>query len=136
MSEAYKRGLVRGWCDAVAASPFVPTVNDAAKPPATSPTWWTIEWAADELETIAYCDVRQETGVLTVIAAGEPAMGDAGVAAKLDAIVAELMANVDPQSRFVIERPGATTEHSAGTADRWYRLATPLAYRFVTAAGG
>jgi hypothetical protein len=133
MSEAYKRDLVRGWCDAVAAAPFVPTVNANDKPAA--PMWFTIEWQPDELEAIAYCDVRQETGLLNVICAGEPAKGDGELAAIADAVLAELMANADPLGQLTLERVNATTEHSAGTADRWYRLATPIAYRFITHGG-
>jgi len=128
--EAYKRGLVRGWCDAVAAAAFVPTINDADRPADGAP-WFTIVWEPDTVEPIAYCGVAMETGALTVIVGGEPGNGDAAVAAASDAVVAELLANADPQGQLTLERANGTAEHSSGTADRWYRLQTPLAYRYI-----
>jgi hypothetical protein len=132
MSEAYKRALVMGWCQAVTAAPFVPTINDNAKPEPQMSSWFTIIWEPDQIETIGYCGVTQETGLLNLIVGGEPNLGDALVAEKSDAIRAELMAQVDPARQFTLERAQATAEESAGSADRWYRLRTPLDYRFVT----
>lgn len=129
--EAYKRALVRGWCDAVTAAPFVPTINDNDRPADGAPSWFTVVWEPDSVEPIAYCGVVQETGALNVIVGGEPNLGDAGVAAASDAVVAELLANADPQGQLTLERASGTAEHSAGTADRWYRLQTPLSYRYI-----
>jgi len=132
MSEAYKRSLVRGWCQAVTAAPFVQTINVNDKPLVTAPTWFTVVWEPDAAEIIGYCGISQEIGQLNIIVAGEPNLGDGPVAAAMDAIVAELMAKADPENQFVIERAQATAEESAGTADRWYRLRTPLDYRYLT----
>jgi hypothetical protein len=132
MSEAYKRDLVRGWCAAIGAPPFVPTINDNATPPDGAALWFTIVWEPDQVEPIAYCGVTQEIGLLAVIVAGEPNQGDQAVASASDAIVAALMANADPENALTLERASATVEHSNGAADRWYRLRTPIDYRFVT----
>lgn len=132
MSEAYKRSLIDGWCNDVLAAPFVETINDAADRPPAAGVWFTIIWEPDNVEPIAYCGVIQETGALNVIVGGEPGQGAATVAQASDAVVAELLANVDPQGQFIFERTNGTAEHSAGSADRWYRLQTPLAYRYIT----
>jgi hypothetical protein len=130
--EAYKRELVRGWCDAVTAAAFVSTINDPERPADVPAPWFTIVWEPDTVEAIAYCGVTQETGALNVIVGGEPGNGDAVVAEASDAVVAALLANADPQGQLTLERTNGTAEHSAGTADRWYRLQTPLAYRYIT----
>lgn len=129
-AEAYKRDLVRGWCEAVVAAPFIATINENERP-ADGATWFTVIWEPDTVEAIAYCGVVQETGALNVIVGGEPNLGDGVVAAASDAVVAELLARADPQGQLVLERANGTAEHSAGTADRWYRLQTPLAYRYI-----
>lgn len=131
-AEAYKRVLVRTWCEAVTAAPFVPTVNDNAQPPETAATWFTVEFGGDVVEAIAFCGVVQETGQVDLIVAGEPNLGDSLVAIACDEISAELLANSDPQGQFVLERAGAPVEHSNGTADRWYRLRVPLEYRLIS----
>jgi len=131
MSEAYKRALVRGWCDEVLGAAFVATINDNDRP-ADSSAWFTVVWESDTVEPIAFCGIVQETGSLNVIVGGEPNAGDAIVAAASDAVVAELLARVDPEGQLVLERASGTAEHSAGTADRWYRLNTPLTYRYIT----
>lgn len=130
MNERYKRELVRGWCEAVAAAVFVPSINENDRPADGLP-WFTVVWETDAVEPIAYCGVVQETSSLNVIVAGEPNQGDALVAAASDAILAELLGNADPQGQLTLERSIGTAEHSAGTADRWYRLQTPLAYRYI-----
>lgn len=131
-AEAYKRDLVRRWCEAVTVAPFVPTINANTQPLESTPTWFTVKWGADDVETIGYCGVIQETGLLSVIVAGEPNLGDSLVAIALDEIVAELTANVDPEGQFTFERAGAPVEESDGTADRWYRLNVPLEYRLIS----
>lgn len=131
MSEAYKRALVHGWCQAVTAAEFVSTINDADRPDG-APLWFTVEWEPDNVEPIAYCGIVQETGLLNVVVGGEPGLGDAGVATASDAVVAELLANADPESFLTLERANGTAEHSAGTADRWYRLNTPISYRYIS----
>jgi len=131
MSEAYKRELVRGWCEAVTAAVFVQTINDADRPAGAAP-WFTVQWEVDAVEVIGYCGVSQETGQLNIIVGAGPGGGDAEVAAATDDVVAELLANVDPQGQLTLERANGTTEHSAGSADRWYRLNTPISYRYVT----
>src|SRR4029077_12416322 len=131
-AEAYKRDLVAGWCAAVTAAPFVPTINNNATPDGSSATWFTVEWGADQVEQIGYCGIVQETGQLSVIVAGEPNLGDSLVAIACDEIVAELLAQADPEKQFTLERAGATAEHSNGSADRWYRLLVPLEYRLIS----
>ena len=134
MSEARKRDLVRGWCEGVPGVAFVPTVNENDRPPDLSPsqTWFTVVWEPDTVEPIGFCGVMQETGALNVIVGGEPNMGDGAVATSSDAIVAELLAQEDPLRQLTLERANGTAEHSAGTADRWYRLNTPISYRYIT----
>lgn len=131
-AEAYKRDLVRTWCGAVTAAPYVPTINDNAQPLDSAATWFTVEWLADQVDQIGYCGVVQETGLLNVIVAGEPNLGDSLVAIACDEIVAELLAQADPQGQFTLERAGAPVEESNGTADRWYRLRVPLEYRLIS----
>jgi hypothetical protein len=131
-AEAYKRALFRSWCEAVTVAPFVPTINVNDRPLVTSDVWFTAEWQPDQVVPLAYCGVIEETGLIGLVVAGEPNAGDQAVAGASDAIVAELMARIDPQGMLTLERAGATSEHSAGTADRWYRLFTPLEYRFIT----
>jgi hypothetical protein len=131
MKEAYKRELVRGWCLSIAPPPFVETINNNATPPAGAPVWWTIEWEPDQVEPIAYCGVVQETGLLAVIVAGDPNVGDQAVAGAMDAIVPALLAKVDPLAALTLERAQATVEHTSGGADRYYRLRTPIDYRLV-----
>lgn len=128
--EAYKRELVRAWCNDVIAAPFVETINDNDKP--LPGVWFTIVWEPDNVEPIAFCGVLEETGLLNVIVGGPPGGGDTTVATASDAIVGELLANSDPQFALTLERAQGTAEHSAGSADRWYRLQTPLQYRYIT----
>jgi hypothetical protein len=128
-AEAYKRDLVRGWCRAITAAPFVDTVNVNARPPLTAPVWFTVQWQAHAVAPITYSGVTEETGELGVIVAGEPNLGDQAVAEASGAIVAELLARTDPQGHLTLERAGATTEHSDR---RWYRLFTPLRYRLIS----
>lgn len=132
MSEAYKRELVKGWCQAVTAARFVPTINDNERPAADVPTWWTVTWTPDLVEPIAFCGVTQETGTLNVIVNGAPNLGDQAVAQALDAIVLELLAREDGQAQLFLERAGTPIEDSAGTADRWYRLVAPIEYRYFS----
>lgn len=134
MSEAYKRELVRGWCEAVAAAEFVPTINQADRP-ADDGAWFTIVWEPDTTETIAFCGVVEETGLLNVIVGGDPGEGDQAVAMASDGVVTALLANIDPEQALTLERAQGTAEHSAGSADRWYRLQTPVSYRYITNGG-
>lgn len=135
MMEAYKRDLVATWCQAIPAAPFVPTINDNAKPALGALLWFTVAWEPDAVETIGYCGVQQETGQLVVVVGGEPNVGDQAVAVASDSIVGALMAAVDPQGALTLERAGAPIENSAGAADRWYSLRTPIDYRLISGGG-
>jgi hypothetical protein len=131
--EAYKRALVEGWCETIAAAPYVPTINANTKPELGETLWFTVAWEPDAVEAIAYCGVTQETGQLVVVVAGEPNQGDQAVATAADAIVTALLERTDLSGQLTLERAGATIENSAGAADRWYSLRTPIDYRLISA---
>lgn len=131
MKEAYKRDLVDSWCEAVGVA-YVPTINSNEKPELGETLWFTVAWEPEDTQPINFCGGLQETGQLILVVAGEPNLGDQAVATASDQIVAALLANVDPQKALTLERAGATAEHSAGTADRWYSLRTPIDYRLIS----
>ncbi len=134
MKEAYKRDLVDSWC-ADAGVAYVPTINVNQKPTIGEALWFTVAWEPEDTQPINFGGDTEETGLLAVIVAGEPNLGDQAVATAADQIVAALLAKVDATGALTLERAGTPAEHSAGTADRWYSLRTPIEYRLISGGG-
>ena len=132
MSSSYVRKLSKQWAQAISAvvgnPQFYDTVNMDQRP--TDAAWWTMDYYAEFYDGDTFCGPGFiETGFIRVVVLGQPGTGDLAAVEALEAIIPQMLAQVDPTQRLKITTVEPANEQSSGTADSYYRVGGVLNYK-------
>lgn len=124
MSGQYCRDMFRTWLNALPV-PYYDTINLEQSP--TDDIWTTAIFLPFSVETLDYCEGREETGEVQVIWLGKPGIGDAALLAAVELHVIQLMSQEDPTGKLVIAGRTAISEYSGPDAPH-YEMAVSILY--------
>lgn len=128
MSSLYVRSLVRQWLLTYPQVPFYDSINYVPTP--EDNVWLTVEFFADAKEGTMGCDGYRETGLVDLIFASQPGIGDVPLLTLLEPAVAFFEDQKDPSNRLTLTESEPVRDVSGGTADRTYRMAVGVNYSY------
>lgn len=131
MSASHVRNTTRNWAQAISAiagnPQYYDTINVEVDP--SDAVWWTMEYQAEFFQGTFCARNYLENGFIRLIVFAQPGTGDTACVAGLETIVPQMLAQIDPTQRLVIETYEPAQEASGGSADSTYRLSVLLNYK-------
>ncbi len=132
MSRSYVRSLVRSWITAM--PPVLPFYESINKFETISPSdengWYTVEFNAEQTNTLTYCGDKSETGIIDFVFSTLPGNGDQTLIADAEQTITNFMKSKDPNNKLTLIKSMHPEEFTGGDGTKYYMIIIGVEYEY------